>query len=157
MASKVFAAKHAALRGIPTIIANGLKVNILHAIFEGKQEGTLFLPQPIPMQSRKHWIAFTKSPKGKIAVDEGAEDALLHKGKSLLPSGITAVYGRFSIGNSVTVVNKKEKDIAIGLVNYQSIDVEKVKGHKSSEIERLLGYKHEDEIIHKDNLVLLDE
>jgi glutamate 5-kinase len=157
MESKVFAAKHAALRGIPTIIANGLKMNILKAIFEGKQEGTLFLPQPTPMQSRKHWIVFTKSPKGKIVVDEGAEDALLHKGKSLLPSGITAVYGRFTIGNSVTVVNKEEKDIAIGLANYQSSDVEKVKGHKSSEIERLLGYKYEDEIIHKDNLVLLNE
>jgi glutamate 5-kinase len=157
MESKVFAAKHSALRGIPTIIANGLKMNILTAIFEGRQEGTLFLPQRTPMQSRKHWIVFTKSPKGTIVVDEGAEDALLYKGKSLLPSGITAVYGRFNIGNSVTVANREEKDIAIGLANYQSSDVEKVKGHKSSEIERLLGYKYEDEIIHKDNLVLLNE
>jgi glutamate 5-kinase len=157
MESKVLAAKHAALRGIPTIIANGSKLNILKAIFEAKPEGTLFLPQPTPMQSRKHWIAFTKSPKGTIVVDEGAENALLHKGKSLLPSGITDVYGRFGIGNSVAIINKEEKAIAIGLVNYQSSDVERVKGHKSSEIEYLLGYKYEDEIIHKDNLVLLDE
>ena len=157
MESKVKAAKHAALRGIPTIIANGLKRNILSAIFEGKKEGTLFLPQPIPMHSRKYWIAFTKSPKGKIVVDEGAETALVKKGKSLLPSGIIAVYGRFSIGNSVCIVNKKEKDIAIGLVNYQSTDVERIMGHKSSDIENLLGYKHEDEVIHKDNLVIPDE
>ena len=109
------------------------------------------------MRSRKHWIAFTKSPKGKIVVDEGAENALLRKGKSLLPSGVIAVHGPFSIGNSVLILNKQEKDIAIGLVNYQSEDVEKIRGHKSTEIETTLGYKHEDEIIHKDNLVILDE
>lgn len=155
MESKVKAAKDVAICGIPTIIANGLKRNIISTIFDGTEEGTLFLPQPTPMRSRKHWIAFTKSPRGRIMVDKGAEDALVNKGKSLLPSGIVAVYGRFNIGNSVTVINRGEKGLAVGLVNYHSTDIEKILGIKSSEIEKTLGYKHYDEVIHKDNLVLM--
>jgi len=155
MESKVTAARDVAICGIPTIIANGLKRNIISTIFEGKEEGTLFLPQLTPMRSRKHWIAFTKSPKGKIMVDRGAEDALVKKGKSLLPSGIVAVYGRFNIGNSVTIINREERTLAVGLVNYPSTDVEKILGLKSSEIEKILGYKHDDEVVHKDNLVLM--
>ena len=88
-------------------------------------------------------------------VDRGAEDALVKKGKSLLPSGIVAVYGRFNIGNSVTIINREERTLAVGLVNYPSTDVEKILGLKSSEIEKILGYKHDDEVVHKDNLVLM--
>jgi len=157
MESKVKAADHAAIRGIPTIIANGLKRNVLSAIFEGKEEGTLFLPQPTPMRSRKHWIAFTKLPRGKIVVDDGAQDALVMKGKSLLPSGIVAVAGKFHTGNSVMVLNRAEQSIAVGLSNYPSTDLEKIIGCKSSEIETILGYKDNDEVIHKDNLVLLND
>jgi glutamate 5-kinase len=156
MESKVNAAREVALCGIPTIIANGLKRNIMTTIFAGKDEGTLFLSQPSPMRSRKHWIAFAKSPRGKLMIDEGAEDALVKKGKSLLPSGIVAVFGRFTIGNSVTIINREEKDLAIGLVNYDSTDVERILGLKSSEIEKSLGYKHYDEVVHKDNLVLIE-
>ncbi|MBE9574157.1 MAG: glutamate 5-kinase [Proteobacteria bacterium] len=156
MESKIKAARHVAMCGIPTIIANGTKKNIIRAIFEGREEGTLFLPQSIPMKSRKHWIAFAKSPKGKIMVDRGAENALIRKGKSLLPSGVIAVYGRFIMGNSVIVMNQQKRSLAVGLVNYQSADVEKIMGLKTSEIEEILGYKHYDEIIHKDNLVLID-
>ena len=156
MESKIKAARHVAMCGIPTIIANGTKKNIIRDIFEGREEGTLFLPQSIPMKSRKHWIAFAKSPKGKIMVDRGAENALIRKGKSLLPSGVIAVYGRFIMGNSVIVMNQQKRSLAVGLVNYQSADVEKIMGLKTSEIEEILGYKHYDEIIHKDNLVLID-
>jgi len=156
MESKIQAARHAAMCGIPTIIANGLKSDIISRIFEGKEEGTLFLPQPIPMKRRKHWIAFTKSPKGRIMVDKGAEDAILNKGKSLLPSGIIAVYGRFNVGNSVVIINKEEEVLAAGLVNYHSTDIEKIMGRKTSEIEKTLGFKHDDEVIHKDNLVLMN-
>ena len=156
MESKIKAARHVAMCGIPTIIANGTKKNIIRDIFEGREEGTLFLPQSIPMKSRKHWIAFAKSPKGKIMVDRGAENALIRKGKSLLPSGVIAVYGRFIMGNSVIVMNQQKRSLAVGLVNYQSADVEKIMGLKTSEIEEILGYKHYDEIIHKDNLVLMD-
>jgi glutamate 5-kinase len=157
MESKVRSAKNISLCGIPTIIANGLKENIIQAIFDGKEEGTLFLPQNVPMGRRKHWIAFTKSPKGKIMVDRGAEKALLENGKSLLPSGIIAVYDRFSPGDSVIVINKEEKKLAVGLVNYRSNDVERIMGHKSSDIESVLGYKYYDEVIHKDNLVIIHE
>ena len=88
-------------------------------------------------------------------VDKGAEDALVRKGKSLLPSGVVAVFGRFALGNSVTIVNEKQKNLAVGLVNYESTDVERIKGLKTTEIEKVLGYKHYDEVVHKDNLVLL--
>ncbi|MFB0532478.1 MAG: glutamate 5-kinase, partial [Desulfatiglandales bacterium] len=155
MQSKVKAARDVAMCGIPTIIANGLKDNIMSTIFEGREEGTLFLPQPMPMRRRKHWIAFTKSPKGRIMVDRGAEDALVKREKSLLPSGVISVYGRFSIGDSVTIINREERGLAVGLVNYHSTDVEKIMGLKSAEIEKRLGYKHYDEVVHKDNLVLM--
>jgi len=155
MQSKVKAAKDAAICGIPTIIASGLKSNTMSTIFDGKEEGTLFLPQPIPMRRRKHWIAFTKLPKGRIMVDRGAENALVKKEKSLLPSGVVSVYGRFSIGDSVTIIDKEERGLAVGLVNYHSTDVERIMGLKSSEIEKTLGYKHYDEVVHKDNLVLV--
>ena len=156
MESKVQAARDVAICGIPTIIANGLKQNIIGKIFGGKEEGTLFLPQPTPMRSRKHWIAFTKSPKGRIMVDRGAEDALVKKGKSLLPSGIVAVHGRFNIGDSVVIINREERSLATGLVNYHSIDAVKIMGLKSTDIEKTLGYKHYDEVVHKDNLVLMN-
>ena len=155
MQSKVKAARDVAMCGIPTIIANGLKENIMSTIFEGREEGTLFLPQPMPMRRRKHWIAFTKSPKGRIMVDRGAEDALVKREKSLLPSGVISVYGRFSTGDSVTIINREERGLAVGLVNYHSTDVEKIMGLKSAEIEKRLGYKHYDEVVHKDNLVLM--
>ena len=156
MESKVKAAKDVAICGIPTIISNGLKKNTLKKIFQGVEEGTLFLARPTPMRSRKHWIAFTKSPKGRIMVDKGAENALIKNGKSLLPSGILAVYGKFNLGNSVLITNREEKSLAVGLVNYHSTDVEKIMGKKSSHIEKILGYKHYDEVVHKDNLVLMD-
>ncbi len=156
MESKIKAARHAAMSGIPTIIANGLKKDIIKKVFDGEEEGTLFLPQSTPMRSRKHWIAFTKLPKGRIMVDRGAEDALLKKGKSLLPSGIVAVDGRFNIGNSVVIINQDEKILAVGLVNYHSTDIEKIMGCKTSEIEKTLGCKNNDEVIHKDNLVLMN-
>jgi len=155
MQSKVKAARDVAMCGIPTIIANGLKENIMSTIFEGREEGTLFLPQPMPMRRRKHWIAFTKSPKGRIMVDRGAEDALVKREKSLLPSGVISVYGRFSTGDSVTIINREKRGLAVGLVNYHSTDVEKIMGLKSAEIEKRLGYKHYDEVVHKDNLVLM--
>ncbi|MCD6307007.1 MAG: glutamate 5-kinase [Deltaproteobacteria bacterium] len=154
MASKIKAAQKVGLRGVPAIIANGLKPGILKLIFQGAEEGTLFLPGGRPMCSRKHWIAFTKSPKGQIVVDSGAERAILNEGKSLLPSGIREVKGRFSLGNSVVLVNESGKELAVGMVNYHSGDIRAIMGAKSSEIASILGFKHDDEVIHRDNLVL---
>ena len=157
MASKIKAARKVALRGVPAIIANGLKPGILDLIFSGKEEGTLFLPGETTLCSRKHWIAFTKSPKGEIVIDRGAERAILKKGKSLLPSGMVEVRGRFSLGNSVLLLNEAGDQIAVGMVNYHSGDIRKIMGAKSSEIESRLGFKHDDEVIHRDNLVLADQ
>ena len=154
MASKIKAARKVALRGVPAIIANGLKPGILDLIFSGEEEGTLFLPGEATLCSRKHWIAFTKSPKGEIVIDRGAERAILKKGKSLLPSGMVEVRGRFSLGNSVLLLNEAGDQIAVGMVNYHSGDIRKIMGAKSAEIESKLGFKHDDEVIHRDNLVL---
>ena len=156
MASKIKAARKVALRGVPAIIANGLKPGILDLIFSGKEEGTLFLPGETTLCSRKHWIAFTKSPKGEIVIDRGAERAILKKGKSLLPSGMVEVRGRFSLGNSVLLLNEAGDQIAVGMVNYHSGDIRKIMGAKSAEIESRLGFKHDDEVIHRDNLVLAE-
>jgi glutamate 5-kinase len=154
MAAKIRAAEKVALAGAATIIANGLKRGILRSIFKGKEEGTLFMPRDVALCSRKHWIAFTRSPKGEILVDRGAEAALLQRGKSLLPSGIKEVRGRFSLGDSVVLLNEDEKELAVGMVNYDSSDIEKIMGLKSKEIESQLGFKHDDEVIHRDNFVL---
>ena len=154
MAAKIRAAQKVALTGAPTIIANGLKRGILKSIFKGKDEGTLFLPRDVALCSRKHWIAFTRSPKGEILVDRGAEAAVLKRGKSLLPSGIKEVRGKFSLGDSVVLLNEDEKELAVGMVNYDASDIEKIMGLKSKEIESRLGFKHDDEVIHRDNLVL---
>ncbi len=154
MAAKIRAAQKVALTGAPTIIANGLKRGILKSIFKGKEEGTLFMPRDVALCSRKHWIAFTRSTKGEILVDRGAEAAVLKRGKSLLPSGIKEVRGKFSLGDSVVLLNEDEKELAVGMVNYDANDIEKIMGLKSKEIESRLGFKHDDEVIHRDNLVL---
>jgi glutamate 5-kinase len=157
MASKVEAAQKAALSGAATIIANGLKKGILRDILAGKDVGTLFLPREVPLCNRKHWIVFTKSPKGEIVIDAGAEKAIVENGKSLLPSGVKGVAGRFRLGNSVKLISESGKEIAVGMVNYDAGDIQKIMGAKTSEIESLLGFKHDDEIIHRDNLILMDQ
>ncbi len=154
MASKLMAARTIAMGGIATIIANGSRPNILKEIFAGKSCGTFFLPETSSLNSREQWIAFTKKPKGTIIIDEGAARALTRHGKSLLPSGITAVHGRFSMGDSVVIQGKKKQKLAIGLVNYSSGDLQKIMGAKTHEIESILGYRHDDEIVHRDNLIL---
>jgi glutamate 5-kinase len=157
MASKIRAAQKVALGGTPTIIANGLKPGILKKIFMGQEVGTLFMPQEVALRGRKHWIVFTKSPKGEIIIDRGAEKALLKGGKSLLPSGIEEVRGRFSLGDSVVLLNEHNQELAVGMVNYHSGDIKKIMGLKSTEIESRLGYKHDDEVIHRDNLVITSD
>jgi glutamate 5-kinase len=154
MASKIKAAHKVALAGVPTVIANGLKPHILKRIFSGEEEGTLFLPRETSLCSRKHWIAFTKSPRGELFIDRGAEKALLENGKSLLPSGIIDVKGRFSPGDAVLLINLDGKEVAVGMVNYDSGDVAKIIGVRTSEIESRLGFKLDDEVIHRDNLVI---
>jgi glutamate 5-kinase len=154
MGSKIRAAQAVSMGGVPTIIANGRKPGIIRNIFEAEAVGTLFLPQDVTLCSRKRWIAFTKAPRGQITIDPGAESAILKRGKSLLPSGIKEVRGFFRVGDSVVLLNGAGKELAVGMVNYDAADVRKIMGLKTSRIEEVLGYKHDDEIVHRDNLVL---
>jgi glutamate 5-kinase len=115
--------------------------------------GTLFASEGNKLTSRKHWIAFTLEPLGKIVVDDGAKRAILQKGKSLLPSGVIAAEGKFSLGDPVVLADTHGQEFAKGLTNYASSEVNKIKGLKTTEVESKLGYKYGDEIIHRDDLV----
>ncbi len=154
MKSKVMAAKKVAAFGIPYIVAHGKTKGILQDIFAGKETGTLFLPANEHMKSRKYWIAFTLETRGKLFIDDGAKKAIIHQGKSLLPSGIIKVEGVFYEGDAVTCVDMETAVLAKGLVNYSSSDIDKIKGLKTSQIKQMLGNKSYDEIIHRDNMVV---
>jgi len=154
MKSKVIAAKKVTAFGIPYIIAYGKSKNILHDILSGKERGTLFLPMLKHLKSKKHWIAYTLRSRGKLYIDDGAKDAIMFQGKSLLPSGILKVEGDFCVGDPVTCIDLNGAIIAKGLANYTSEDIEKIKGLKTSGIKQILGNKSYDEIIHRDNMAV---
>jgi len=155
MSSKIRTAKKVTTSGIPMVIASGLKANILKKLFEGRDVGTLFLPREEKMGSRKCWIAFTLKSTGVIRVDKGAARAIRKQGKSLLPIGIVEVEGEFGVGAAVTCVDPNGTSFATGLVNYGASDIRKVMGVKTNQIQKRLGYKHYDEVIHRDNLVIM--
>ena len=155
MRTKMMAAKKVGAYGAPMVIVNGKKNGVLQALFEGKEVGTLFLPKAEKQDSRKHWIAYTVRCSGRILIDDGAVDALMHKGKSLLPGGIVKVEGDFRVGDCVSCVDTSGHDIARGLVKYSSEELDRIKGLKTSQIMSVLGHKDYDEVIHRDDLVIL--
>ena len=155
MYSKILAAKRAVSHGITVHIISGKKDGLLTFLMAGKHCGTVFNPKKEKLSSRKGWLAYGSRSKGSLIIDEGAVKALIHGGKSLLPSGIISVEGDFETGDSVYCLDSKGNRIAKGLINYSSPEIEKIKGRKTSEIENILGYKYSDEAIHRDNLVLL--
>lgn len=155
MTTKLQAAKVVMQAGIPLIIANSGAENILMRIIEGEPVGTLFMPNKKKMNVREHWILFASTPKGRIKVDEGAKTALIQNGSSLLPSGIIGVEKEFKSGDTVSIVDANGVEIARGISNYSSTDIEKIKGLHSHEIEDVLGRKEYDEVVYRGNLVLL--
>jgi len=155
MVTKVEAARKVSRFGSPTIIARGTKEGILHQILSGKEIGTLILPKEEALSSRKGWIAFHLKPKGQVMVDEGAKKAICQRGKSLLPSGIVKVTGTFDRGDSVACIGPRGKEFARGIVNYTISELDKIKGLRSNQIEKVLGFKYSDEAIHRDDLVVL--
>ncbi|HYR97295.1 MAG TPA: glutamate 5-kinase [Candidatus Binatus sp.] len=156
MASKLAAARKAAAAGVPTVIADGTRDGVLAAIFDPAIEaGTLLLADGDRLAHRKHWIAYTLKPAGTLHLDEGAERALAKGGRSLLPSGVRGVNGSFGVGDCVGCVGPDGREFARGLVNYAAAEVEKIKGAHTRDIERLLGYKGSDEVIHRDDLVVM--
>ncbi len=157
MVAKVKAAAKATISGVTTVIASGKNPFILEKFLTGKDVGTLFLPKKKPLKSRKHWIGYTRKIHGKVIVDDGAREALTKGGKSLLSSGIISVDGIFDEGDSVLCVDRNGKWFAKGLVNYNSSDLIRIIGKKSREIEGILGHKDYDEVIHRDNLVIIEK
>lgn len=154
MTTKLIAAKIATAAGVKMVITNGAKQGDIEKILSGEPIGTVFLPHAA-IESRKCWIAFGTKSRGKIIVDDGAAVALTKKGKSLLPSGIISVEGKFEVGEQVAVFDKNRTEIARGLTQYSAADIERIKGRKSSEIAKILGNADYEEAIHRDNLVVL--
>ncbi|MHB8381465.1 MAG: glutamate 5-kinase [Candidatus Binataceae bacterium] len=158
MATKLRAAREAARAGIASIIAPGREAGVLAAVLDAEREcGTLIVPAGAKLKSRKHWIAFALRPAGALAVDRGAAEALRTRGRSLLPSGIREVRGEFALGACVSLLDPEGIEFGRGLVNYPAADVLKLMGRRSAEIASLIGYKLGDEIIHRDNFVLMKE
>jgi len=153
MTSKLEAARIATRAGIPSLIANGKDHRLLDAVTETSL-GTLFDRSAKKLSTRRRWIAFTRHASGTIVVDDGAEKALVEKGKSLLPAGILKVTGTFRRGDNVVLCNRRGDTIGRGLVNYSASDIELIKGKKSSAIASILSQKPYDEVVHRNNLVV---
>ncbi len=156
MATKIQAAKAATSSGINLVIASGTEKNAVPRIVAGEEIGTLFVSRENRLQFRKRWLAFGARIMGSIIVDEGCCQAL-HKvgGCSILPAGITAVEGNFEAGSTVSVRSSQGNELARGLVHYSSGELQQIKGCRSGEIQELLGHKNFDEVIHRDDLVIL--
>jgi glutamate 5-kinase len=157
MLSKIKAARKVTAAGIPMVIANGNRPDILKKLFSDQEPGTFFVPKTKKLKSRKCWIAFTLKPKGVLMVDDGAAAAIMKRGKSLLPSGIVGVEGDFGVGAPVEFKKGDREILGTGLVNYSSTDIRKIMGLKSSQIKERLGYKLYDDVIHRDNLAITAE
>lgn len=152
MLTKLRAARICMAAGIPMVIANSDEEQVVSRIVAGENIGTLFIPRENRMHAREKWIAFGTVVSGKITVDQGACTALLKKGKSLLPSGIQKVEGDFQRGDVVTVEDAGGQEIARGMVNYSAEEISLIAGRRSTEIEKILGSKDYDEVIHRNNL-----
>ena len=155
MASKLESIGRATASGIECVIANGKTKNIIVDIIDGKPVGTRFKSSGTKLLAKKRWIAFSSKPRGSIYVDSGAKEALSNKNKSLLASGIASVDGQFVAGDVVRIAEKSFREFAMGITNYSSFELLKIKGLKTGEIKNVLGYKARDEVVHKDNLVIL--
>ncbi len=155
MAAKLEAARIATRSSIGMVLANGERPHVLRDIFGGRSKFTYFQPRRESIPGRKRWIAFGSAPHGTVKVDEGARRALLEGGRSLLPSGIVDVSGSFERGDTIKIVDESMSEIARGLTNYSAEEVKKIKGSHSSKIAELLGHKDYDEVVHRDNLVVL--
>ena len=154
MLTKVQAAKKTMSFGIPTLVVNGLDEKVIENIFAGKEVGTLFWSGKGKIRDRKHWIAHTLKPAGTLTIDEGARKALVERGKSLLPAGLIKVKGDFEFGNALTLLDESGKEIGRGLVNYNSRDLERIKGMKTSAVCSLMEESFYEEVIHRDDLVI---
>ena len=154
MISKLQAAKMVTSAGKAVVITNAREPHVLRRILQAEKIGTLCLPADTKISSRRRWIGQAARAAGKIIIDEGAVMAISKRGKSLLPSGIVAISGKFARGDTVSIVDEKGNQIARGLTNYSSDEVEMIKGLKSSQIASVLGEKPYDVVVHRNNMVI---
>jgi glutamate 5-kinase len=155
MRSKVRAARLATMAGESVIMANGLRPGVLDAIFRGEAVGTLFLPHGGTMPAWKRWLGFTARPKGRLLVDTGARNAVQNKGRSLLPIGVVQVLGSFGKGDIAALCDADGTEFARGLTNYTSADAARICGLRTEQIAEVLGTIPYEEIVHRDNLVVI--
>ena len=156
MATKLAAARIATSSGVTMVITQGKQPHNIEKILNGEKLGTMFEPQSQTDNARKRWIAYGSISMGKLYLDDGAVKAIMQRGKSLLPAGITRVEGDFSAGDAVQICDRHNREIARGLVNYSSQEINKVKGSHSDNIANILGYNASDTAIHRNNLVIKD-
>lgn len=154
MVSKLEAAKKAAKYGIPTRIVRGTLEDVAQRIVMGEDIGTLFLPGR-KLARNKWWTAFAFKVRGRVSVDDGGVRAIYENGKSLLPSGIFHVEGDFTRGDCIEMIGPAGEVFAKGITNYSSSDIGKIKGLKSIDIEKKLGYKYAEEVVHRNNMVVI--
>lgn len=156
MATKIQAAKAATSSGIHLVISSGTEKNAITRVLQGEELGTLFVSRENRLQFRKRWLAFGAKIAGSIVVDDGCAKAIRKAGGcSILPAGVFAVQGEFLPGSTVSVIDKDAHELARGLVHYSSAELEQIKGCNSGEIANILGHKNFDEVIHRDDLVIL--
>ncbi len=155
MASKVDAAKNAGSFGVPTVVVPGARRGVLLSALTGQDVGTLFVPNAQALGSRKAWVSLGAEPAGQLVVNQGAFDALHPTGGSLLPSGLVAVHSEFERGALVSLQTEGRTEFARGLVSYGATDLRKICGCRSDEIGAILGYKFLDEVVHRDDLIVL--
>ncbi len=133
------------------VIANGLHLNPI-SLIEKKHNCTWFLSKVSKLHARKKWIISSVSPKGELVIDDGAKKALIN-GKSLLAAGIKKVSGKFDKGDHIKILDNKRKEFARGLSSFASEEINKIMGHHSNEIQKILGYVSKSEVVHKDDMV----
>lgn len=155
MRSKLRAARLATVAGESVILANGSTPGILDALFAAEPVGTLFLPHDRTLPAWKRWLGYTAQPRGRLVVDAGARRAIQHQGRSLLPIGIVQVGGVFGKGDVVTLYDVAGVEFARGLSNYSSGDVERIRGLRSDQVREAIGASAYDEVVHRDNLVVV--
>lgn len=154
MVTKLQAAKLAARSGCNTLIVGGRNPNILHQVAAGETIGTLLSATQKPLAARKQWLAGQLQVKGKLILDAGAVKVLTQQGRSLLAVGVSGVEGTFTRGDVVSCVDRNGVEVARGLVNYNSDEAGRIKGQSTESISEILGYREDDELIHRDNLVV---
>ncbi len=155
MVTKIKSAEIALSSGASMMIVNGSYENIINHALEGRNVGTFFKAKQNPLQGRKCWITYNTLIKGEIKVDQGAKKALVEGRKSLLPAGIVSIDGLFEKGDIVSIIDSLGNEVARGLTNYTSSEVNIIKGCKTSLIEEKIGYKSYDEVVHANNLVII--